>query len=92
MNIIHILNPLCLAFVFIMYKFISKFTLNDEKVNDDDNKKIIKDGLFIFISGTVVNYVITEYFYTDYLSKIFNVAKSVNTTKAPEVFTDKPGF
>lgn len=96
MNILYIINGLVISLLYIIYKFVINYTSDlDESEKTINNKQLFKEGLLLFITSTGANYIITEFFYNDYLSKIYNNIKQTpinNSVKTPEVFTDKPGF
>ena len=52
-------------------------------------KNSIKDSFVLFVLSCGTNYSIHEYFYIDFVNKIF---PSQPTKKTAEIFTDQPGF
>ena len=96
MNILYIINGLIISISFVLYKTIINITYNPNNPSKEkDNKQIYKEGLVLFFIATASNYIITEFFYNDYFSKIYSNLKPTttgNNLKGPEVFTDKPGF
>ena len=96
MNILYIVNGLAITLLYISYKFIINYTSElSESEKTNNNKQLFKEGFILFLISTGVNYIITEFFYNDYLSKIYNNITQTpiaNSLKTPEVFTDKPGF
>jgi hypothetical protein len=96
MNILYIVNGLVISLLYVVYKFIINYTSDlNESEKTINNKQLFKEGFVLFLISTGANYIITEFFYNDYLSKIYNNIKQTpnnNSVKPPQVFTDKPGF
>ena len=96
MNILYIVTGLVISLVYVSYKFIINYTSElSESEKKSNNKQLFKEGFILFLISAGSNYLITEFLYNDYLSNIYNNIKqgsSNNSLKAPEVFTDKPGF
>jgi len=85
MNITYLLNSLAVAIIFIIYRYAQQHNCEQQL----EQKIIIKESIFLFITGCIANFFIGEYFYNDFYSKIFPTDKKKPLT---EVFTDKPGF
>ena len=49
----------------------------------------MKDTIVVFLLSGATNYLVDEYFYKDFYSKIFPGEKQKLPT---QVFTDQPGF
>jgi len=96
MNALYIVNGLIISISFVLYKIIINYTYySNDPTKEKENKQIYKEGFILFLIATATNYVVTEFFYNDYFSKIYNNLKppsTGNNLKGPEVFTDKPGF
>ena len=96
MNILYIVNGLTIALLFVLYKLFINFNYDSNNSSKEkENKQIYKEGIVLFMIATATNYVISEFFYNDYFSKIYspsNISSTGNNVKAPQVFTDKPGF
>ena len=96
MNILYIVTGLVISLVYVSYKFIINYTSElSESEKKSNNKQLFKEGFILFLISAGSNYLITEFLYNDYLSNIYNNIKQVpsnNSLKAPQVFTDKPGF
>ena len=95
MKMIYFITAFLTSIVFTLYKVIEGYDFlhgnGSNKVNTGDApmKKIVKDGLLLFIIASAANYVFGEYVYKDFLEKIFEQSTKSNV---PEVFTDRPGF
>lgn len=90
MNIVYILNAISISILFLIYKLVDNYGSNDKPDKKDLNiKKILKETIVLFIVSVSSNFVVGEYFYNDFLSKIY---EPVNKKMPTEIFTDKPGF
>tara|TARA_Y100000389_G_scaffold76360_1_gene73008 strand:- start:1883 stop:2164 length:282 start_codon:yes stop_codon:yes gene_type:complete len=93
MKIMYFITAFLTSIVFTMYKVVEGYDFSDGsnkvKTVDIPMKKVMRDGLLLFIIASAANYVFGEYVYKDFLEKIFKQSTKPNV---PEVFTDRPGF
>ena len=74
--------------VFFVYKFMQIYNL-PETERSLEVKQATKDSFFIFILTSTATYLVSEYFYKDFLKHILETPNKKTST---DVFTDKPGF
>lgn len=86
---IYILSGLATSVVFFLYSYVFYLSIKAEKERDQSFKEAIKDSFVIFVISIGANYLMHEYFYNDFVSKIF---PSQPVKKPTEIFTDQPGF
>jgi len=90
MNILYVINAIAISILFLIYKLIDNYSSTTKsEVKELNNKQIFKETIILFIVSIGSNFVIGEYFYNDFLSKIY---EPVNKKMPTEIFTDKPGF
>ena len=89
MMYIYILSGLAISIVFFLYTYTVYLSTKNDKERDQSFKQAIKDSFVLFVLSGSINYLIHEYFYNDFVSKIF---PSQPVKKTTEIFTDQPGF
>ena len=86
---IYILSALAISVIFFLYNYIFYLSTKQESERELALKNYIKDSFVLFVLSCGTNYVIHEYFYIDFVNRIF---PSQPTKKTTEIFTDQPGF
>jgi len=89
MMYIYILSALAISVVFFLYNYIFYLSTIEDYEREQAFKNSIKDSFVLFVLSCGTHYLIQEYFYIDFVNKIF---PSQPTKKTAEIFTDQPGF
>ena len=89
MMYIYILSALAISVVFFLYNYMFYLSTKQEADREQALKNSIKDSFVLFVLSCGTDYLIHEYFYIDFVNKIF---PSQPTKKTAEIFTDQPGF